>query len=134
MKKTAAACCTLMLLLHGCSQTPIKPADTHLRADPAPAEATIPAPVQIVPVLPLPRPAPPPETYTVVVTNVRAQDLLFALARDARLNVDIHPGITGLVTLNAVDQTLPQLLARIAPQIEIRYEIDGPNLIVLRDT
>jgi general secretion pathway protein D len=67
----------------------------------------------------------PPETYTVVVTNVPAQDLLFALARDARLNVDIHPGITGLVTLNAVDQTLPQLLARIARQIEIRYEIDG---------
>jgi general secretion pathway protein D len=123
-----------MLVLHGCSQTPIQPADTHLRADPAPVEATIPAPVQIAPVLPPPRPAPPPETYTVVVTNVRAQDLLFALARDAKLNVDIHPGITGLVTLNAIDQTLPQLLTRIARQIDLRYEIDGANLIVLRDT
>src|SRR6185503_15343782 len=133
MKKTAAACCTLMVV-HGCSQSPIKPAETHLRADPAPAEATIPAPVQIAPVLPLPRPAPPPETYTVVVTNVRAQDLLFALARDANINVDIHPGITGLVTLNAIDQTLPQLLTRIARQIDLRYEVDGSNLIVLRDT
>jgi MSHA type pilus biogenesis protein MshL len=134
MKKTVAACCTLMLVLHGCSQTPIQPADTHLRADPAPVEATIPAPVQIAPVLPPPRPALPPETYTVVVTNVRAQDLLFALARDAQLNVDIHPGITGLVTLNAIEQTLPQLLTRIARQIDLRYEIDGSNLIVLRDT
>ena len=133
-EKTAAACCTLILVLHGCSQTPIQPADTHLRADPAPFEATIPAPVQIAPVLPQPRPALPPETYTVVVTNVHAQDLLFALARDARLNVDIHPGITGLVTLNAIDQTLPQLLTRIARQIDLRYEIDGANLIVLRDT
>ena len=134
MKKTAAACCTLMLVLHGCSQTPIRPADTHLRGDPAPVEAKIPAPVQVAPILPPPRPAPPPETYTVVVTNVRAQDLLLALARDAKLNIDIHPGITGLVTLNAIDQTLPQLLTRIGRQIDLRYEIDGSNLIVLRDT
>ena len=134
MKSTAAACCTLVFVLHGCSQTPIRPAETHLRADPAAVEATIPAPVQIAPVLPPPKPALPPETYTVVVTNVRAQDLLFALARDAKLNVDIHPGITGLVTLNAIDQTLPQLLTRIARQIDLRYEVDGSNLIVLRDT
>ncbi|MGH8674362.1 MAG: type II secretion system protein GspD, partial [Burkholderiales bacterium] len=131
--KAAAACCA-MLVLAGCSQLPIRPADTHLRADPSPLEATIPAHVQIAPVLPAPRPAPPPETYTVVVANVRAQDLLFALARDANLNVDIHPGIAGVVTLNAIDQTLPQLLDRIARQIDIRYEIDGSNLIVLRDT
>jgi len=129
----AAATCTMLVLLYGCSLAPIKPAESHLRADPAPVEATIPAPVQ-APILPPPRPAPPPETYTVVVTNVRAQDLLFALARDARINVDIHPGIAGVVTLNAVDQTLPQLLSRIARQIDIRYEIDGSNLIVLRDT
>ena len=45
-----------------------------------------------------------------VVNNVRVQELLFALARDARLNVDIHPDMTGTVTLNAIDQTLPQLL------------------------
>ena len=130
----AAACCTALTALQGCGLTPVKPAEMHLRAEAAPLEATIPAPVHAAPVLPPPRPAPPPETYTVVVTNVRAQDLLFALARDARLNVDIHPGISGLVTLNAIDQTLPQLLSRIARQIDIRYEIDGPNLIVLRDT
>src|SRR6185436_7970825 len=129
----AAAICTMLVLLYGCSLAPIKPAESHLRADPAPVEATIPAPVQ-APVLPPPRPTPPPETYTVVVTNVGAQDLLFALARDARLNVDIHPGIAGVVTLTAIDQTLPQLLSRIARQIDIRYEIDGSNLIVLRDT
>ncbi|MGH8651492.1 MAG: hypothetical protein ACREYE_04610 [Gammaproteobacteria bacterium] len=48
------------------------------------------------------------ETYTVVVNEVPAKELLFALARDAALNVDIHPGIDGLVTINAVDQTLPR--------------------------
>ena len=69
-----------------------------------------------------------PETYSVVVNNVRVQDLLFALARDAKLNVDIHPGVTGSVTLNAIDQTLPQLLGRIARQVDMRYEIDGQTL------
>jgi general secretion pathway protein D len=52
----------------------------------------------------------------VVVNNVPVHDLVFALARDAKLNVDIYPGLNGLVTLNAIDQTLPQLLARIAKQ------------------
>jgi general secretion pathway protein D len=65
---------------------------------------------------------------------VRVQELLFALARDARLNVDIHPDMTGTVTLNAIDQTLPQLLTRIARQVDMRYEIDGANLVVMRDT
>ena len=59
---------------------------------------------------------------------------MFALARDAKLNVDVHPGVTGNVTLNAIDQTLPQLLTRIARQVDMRYEVDGPNLIVMRDT
>jgi len=64
---------------------------------------------------------------------VRVQDLLFALARDAKLNVDIHPGITGSVTLNAIDQTLPQLLGRISRQVDMRYEIEGQTLTVMRD-
>ena len=131
---SATAICTTLIVLHGCSLAPIKPAESHLRGESAPLEAPIPAPVQTAPILPPPRPAPAPETYTVVVTNVSAQDLLSALARDARLNVDVHPSITGVVTLNAVDQTLPQLLSRIARQIDIRYEVDGSNLIVLRDT
>ncbi|HUQ75333.1 MAG TPA: type II and III secretion system protein [Burkholderiales bacterium] len=74
-----------------------------------------------------------PETYSVVVNNVRAQELLFALARDARLQIDIDPTLTGNVTLNAIDQTLPQLLNRIARQIDMRYELDGDTLFVTRD-
>ncbi|HEY6863415.1 MAG TPA: secretin N-terminal domain-containing protein [Burkholderiales bacterium] len=69
-----------------------------------------------------------------MVNNVRVQELLFALARDAKLNVDIHPGIAGTVTLNAIDQTLPQLLARIAKQVDMRWELDGPNLVVMPDS
>ncbi|HZV66961.1 MAG TPA: pilus (MSHA type) biogenesis protein MshL, partial [Telluria sp.] len=74
------------------------------------------------------------ETYSVTVNRVPAQSLLFALARDAGLNVDVHPGIEGVVTLNALDQTLPQLLGRIAKQVDMRYEIENGTLTVLPDT
>jgi len=112
----------------------MKPSQSHVQADgPAPTGA-IPAPVQISTVLPKPRPALKPETYTVVVNNVNVQELLFALARDAKLNVDVNPGIRGVVTLNALDQTLPQLLSRIAKQVDMRWELDGPNLAVMPDT
>jgi MSHA biogenesis protein MshL len=130
----AAAVAVIAVLLAACGQKPLKPAPTHIRGDEGRAEGAIPLPVQITPVLPQPRPAARPETYSVVVNNVRAQELLFALARDARLNVDIHSDITGTVTLNAIDQTLPQLLTRIARQVDMRYEIDGQNLVVMRDT
>src|SRR5207237_10391907 len=60
--------------------------------------------------------------------------LLFALARDAKLNIDIHSGITGTVTLNAIEQTLPQLLSRISKQVDMRWELDGPNLMVMPDS
>jgi MSHA biogenesis protein MshL len=118
----------------GCGHTPPKPAATHIRAPEARAEADIPPPVQISPILPKPKPATRPETYSVVVNNVRVQELLFALARDARLNVDINPDVTGTVTLNAIDQTLPQLLSRIARQVDMRYEIQNDNLVVMRDS
>ncbi len=84
--------------------------------------------------LPAPKPTPKTETYSVVINNVKVQELLFALARDAKLNVDIHPGIDGTVTLNAIDQTLQQLLARIAKQVDLRWELDGPNLAVMPDS
>ncbi|HJS38279.1 MAG TPA: type II and III secretion system protein [Burkholderiales bacterium] len=123
--------------LVGCAQEPAKPSTTHLGVDlppPVPAAGSIPPPVQIAPVLPKPEPKAAPETYSVVVNGVPAQELLFALARDARINIDVHPGITGSVTLNAVDQTLPQLLERISRQVDMRYELSGPNLQVLPDT
>ena len=132
-KKTAAVA-LLAALLAGCGHAPPKPSQAHIRSDEARADADIPPAVQISPVLPKPKPSARPETYSVVVNNVRIQELLFALARDARINVDIHPDVTGTVTLNAIDQTLPQLLTRIGRQVDMRYEIHGDNLVVMRDS
>jgi len=94
---------------------------------------TIPSVVEQVPIIAAPEPAEKLQTFTVVVNGVPANELLFALARDARLNLDIDPAITGRVSINAIDQTLPQILKRISRQVSLRYYRDGPNLIVEQD-
>lgn len=127
------------LLFTGCAQNPVVPdAGKHLSAGPAPAavqttQAPIPDPVPQSFALPRPKTGARTETHSVVVHNVKVQDLLFALARDARINIDVHPGISGTVTLNALDQTLPQLLNRIARQVDMRWETQGDTLIVMPD-
>ena len=136
MQKIAGATLTA-LLLAACAPTTLSggPSSGHLSADSVAATpGAIPQPVQQITSLPRPKKTRKSETYSVVVNNVKVADLLFALARDAKLNVDIHPGISGQVSLNAIDQTLPQLLSRIAKQIDLRFELDGPNLAVMPDT
>ena len=128
-----------LLLVSGCAQQPPRtPVSGHLHgADsvaPAVPEAPIPAPVNQAFDLPPPKPGPKLDTYSVVVSEVPVEDLLFALARDARINVDVHPGLEGSVTLNAIDQTLPQILKRIARQVDMRFELDGESLVVMPDT
>jgi MSHA type pilus biogenesis protein MshL len=127
----------MSLLLAACmAPTPRQPLDGHISSvtSPPPGSGSIPSPVQQTLALPKPRTLPKAETYSVVVNNVQVRDLLFALSRDAKVNVDIHPGITGTVSLNAIDQTLPQLLTRIAKQVDMRFELDGPNLAVMPDS
>ena len=124
------------LMLTACGGIPTQPPSAgHIRAEGvAAANPDIPPPVANTVTLPRPKAAAKTESYSVSVRNIPVQDLLFALARDAKLNVDIHPGINGVVTINAIDQTLQQILSRISKQIDMRWEIDGPNLIVMTDT
>ncbi len=104
----------------------------HLKTDNN-SNGEIPQVIAKTPFLPSPKPVPKQETYTVVVNDVPVKDLLFALARDAKLNVDIHPGIKGKATLNALNQTLPQILDRLADQVDLRFRMDGPNLVISPD-
>ncbi len=121
----------------------IKPKDERMVAtghvnDPVPvagpAITDIPPVVRQVPIIATPEPVEKLQTFTVVATGVPANELLFALARDARLNLDIDPSINGTVSINAIDQTLPQILKRVARQISLRYYLDGPNLVIEKDT
>ena len=116
------------------SPAPREPSRGHL-ADHAAAESPrIPAPVRRIPYVPPPAPRESEETYTVVVHEVPVRELLFALARDASINADVHPLADGLVTLNAVDQTLDEILERIARQLDIRYRRRDGVLVIEPDT
>jgi general secretion pathway protein D len=132
----AIGCAAAACILIGCAQMtpPVPgPSESHLKAPPE-TQAPIPEVVTQVPYVPPPALAAPVETYTVVVNDLPVRELLFALARDAELNVDLHAGVQGTVTLNAVDQTLPQVLDRIARQVDMRYSIENGTILVEPDT
>lgn len=125
----------LALALAGCAGTSPVAGPGHLRPDTV-APGKPPALVD-APLLP-----PPPasgararaELFSVSVHNVDVRNLLFAIARDARLNLDVHPDLAGTVSINAIDQTLPEILDRAAMQVNMRYEMEGRNLFVMPDS
>jgi general secretion pathway protein D len=61
------------------------------------------------------------------------KELLFSMARDAKLNIDIDNNIKGKVTMNAIDQTLPQILERLTRQTDIRYSLEDETLHIMPD-
>jgi len=128
--------CAASLILVACGTRPIKPSSQHIQQAPATAQnrGAIPQPIRHAVVLPPPRPAEKVETYSVVVTNLPAREVLFALARDAKINIDIHPGIEGNVTINAINQTLAQILERISQQVAMRYDLNDSRLAVMPDS
>ncbi|WP_324780400.1 pilus (MSHA type) biogenesis protein MshL [Thiobacillus sedimenti] len=106
----------------------------HITRPAAAPVAPPPAPVKAVPALMPPKPSPPVPTYTVVVNDVPVKDLLFSIARDTKYNIDLYPGISGRVSLNAVQEPLPAILDRIARQADLRYEMNGRTVSIMPDT
>jgi len=121
-------------------QSKIKPSTGHIdgeattqNASQNVAAAPIPKPVKASPVLPPPKATSKAQTYSVVVNEVPVKEILFALARESKLNIDIHPSIQGRATLNAVDQTLPAILERLARQVDLTYKMENNVLYITPD-
>ena len=95
--------------------------------------APIPKLIKNNPQLPIPKTAGKSQTYSVVVNEVPVKEILFALARESKLNIDIHPSVQGRATLNAVDQTLPAILERLARQVDLTYKMEGNVLYIAPD-
>lgn len=130
---SAIAIVSLCLSLLACGPTrPPEQSKGHISEVPQQAK-DIPQAVTQTTLLPAPQTRPRLETYTVVVSGAPTRDLLFSMARDAKINLDIHEDIEGKVTLNAIDQTLEQILDRIAQQTDIRYSLDKNTLRVRAD-
>lgn len=120
-------------LIGGCgTDQQFDPSPEHLKS--IAGSKIIPAPVTQLPTPPAPVARPIQETYTLVVTDAPVREVLFALARDAAINVDINGNIAGSVTLNAVNQTLPQILDRISRQVSLRYSVDNGTLAIMPDS
>ncbi len=131
----------------GCGTMPVARTDGHLQNDSLARNAqngkstgttaqssAVPEPVRQVPLPPPPKPRIDEVKYSVTVKDVPVQELMFAISRDTKANIDIHPGIEGRVTLNAIDQTLKQILTRVSKQVDLRWEVDGPNIVVRPDS
>src|SRR5258708_4589356 len=132
----AAAVFALGLALASCGTRPVAKSESHITAEdqPASAAASIPQPVRTVPLPPPPAAREAEIKYSVVVANQPVREVLLAMARETRVNFDIHPGIEGSVNLNAIDQTLKQILNRMAKQVDMRWETDGQTITVMPDT
>ncbi len=94
-------------------------------------------PVDIDPPVPLeaePEERVPAPVYTVVVKAVPVVDLLFSLARDAGLELDMQAASDKRVTLNAVERPLREILSRVSEQVNLRFQLRGNNLIIQDDT
>ena len=127
----------LVVAVAGCGTQPIAQPDSHLRQEmgrsPS-AQAAIPPTVRPAPLPPPPEPRAAEIKYSIVVANQPVRDVLLAIARETQVNVDVHPGVEGTVTINAIDQTLRQILARLAKQVDMRYEIEGRTIQVMPDS
>jgi MSHA type pilus biogenesis protein MshL len=128
-----------LVLLGACSnyKPTVPPSEGHISAatvqPPGERERILPPVTSTTTFTPPPRPKSKPTTYSVVVHEVPVKELLLALARDTKENIDIHPGLSGLVSLNAIDETLPSILERITKQVNMRYRIDGRRIVVEPD-
>ena len=138
----ASVCASFVAVIAGCGTLPVARSDGHLKSAPAVENANnAGSSTSVVPQTVRQVPLPPPPTarieevkYSVTVNEVPVQELLFVISRDTKVNIDIHPDIKGRVTLNAIDQTLKQILTRISKQVDMRWEVDGPNIVVKPDS
>ena len=132
----SAPCFALVLAIAGCGARPLAKPEGHIQpvVEPTPGTAQIPATVRAVPMPPAPTARDTEIKYSVVVANQPVREVLLAMARETKINFDIHPGIEGTINLNAIDQTLKQILTRIAKQVDMRWEVEGQTITVMPDS
>ena len=130
----------VMLGLASCAhESTIAPSQGHIdgqttSSTATPATPDIPKPVKSSAFVPPPKPKAKEQTFSVVVNEVPVKEILFALARESKLNIDINPAIQGRVTLNAVNQTLPAILERLAKQVDLTYKLENNVLSIAPDS
>jgi general secretion pathway protein D len=122
-------------------QSAIKPSTAHIDESPSSSHVTLPDSTIIHTENVAPNSPDSPilsaeikqPVYNIVVYDTPVKEVLFAMARDSKINIDIHPALQGRITLNAVDQTLPAILARISKQVDLSYKFENDVLMISPD-
>ena len=129
---------SLSVFMVGCGAPNYAPSEMHITVEQADASApvksnSIPSLVQASPTVPMISSEVSQDTYDVVVANTPVRDLLFALARDSGVDMDVDASVGGIVTMNALDATLSSILERIALQVPIRIDRVGDAYVINND-
>ncbi|NPA71568.1 MAG: type II and III secretion system protein [Gammaproteobacteria bacterium] len=77
--------------------------------------------------------AKPSSLYSITAVNVPVAELLYQVARDAGKQIDLYEGITGNVTINALNQPLNRILERISEQSGLMFKINGNTVVIKPD-
>jgi len=121
-----------LLVLTACTPASITLSDQHIRQTAKPAGS----PLAVLKTAPLPKPplrSKQNDVFTVVVNDVPIKELLFAIGRDANVDIDLSEDVSGLITLNAIDSTFLQILDRISHRANIRYRVENGVVLVEKD-
>jgi MSHA biogenesis protein MshL len=133
------------LLLAGCQSAPNNTTYDQIRkevagvngsrpaaapsVDSAVADALLPPAAALATQLPKARPA-LEERFNVSFNNVPAQQFFRSIVAGTRYNILVHPDVSGTITANLKDVTLPETLDAIREMYGYDYRIDGTRISI----
>ncbi len=127
--------CAGLFSLAACStslpQDSVTEDNRHIEMPDAVDTSDIPDVVNPLPLVTQPRLQEAPALYSFVGQDIPVSEFLFVMGRDANINIDIHPSITGQISINAINQTIPQILERVSHQIDMRWSFDANNNLLV---
>ncbi|TFW30977.1 secretin N-terminal domain-containing protein [Massilia horti] len=134
-----------VLLLAGCQSAPprdtydtikqemagaaTRPASNQPPLDDAVTNALLPPAATLAKELPKARPA-LDERFNVAFNNVPAQQFFRSIVAGTRYNILVHPEVTGTISANLKDVTLPETLDAIREMYGYDYKIDGTRITI----
>jgi MSHA biogenesis protein MshL len=103
---------------------------------PAPAVAPPPPAVQqaVMDAVREPPPVPPPaaaeQRFSLTVNNARASEVFMGMVTGTPYSMLVHPDVTGTLTLNLKNVTVPEAMEAVRALYGYEYEVQGKRIIV----
>ena len=133
-----------LLALAGCQSSPTTPTYDKIKdevaaaarrpagapsVDKAVADALLPPAATLATQLPRARPA-LEERFNVAFNNIPAQQFFRSIVAGTRYNILVHPDVSGSITANLKDVTLPETLDAVREMYGYDYKIEGTRISI----